>query len=936
MRIQNSFVVGLIITATLYQTQTHTTVIAIGNGTGGQTFSSKIAAKAFDRKNGKFFVGLNAASSTEYAISYFNRSNSTIIPQAHSFNVSIGTSQAFSRVALLSLVDEEGDPSPSLAVVPGTSSSFPDVTGKRVHLITNDRRFIPMTEDLVDVGDNTTAGIVALAASGEALFAAVRPNGSGSTFGQAQSGIALITFDMPNSLIEQLNTTTLDITTPELAIVAQPIFTTPTANQVAMHWDHRLQRLYVGLDLTTSDSTAGHGVRAVTTARIDDSTLTLIEIAPETAFQAGEDNIVGAVNNNAQTVRVGIKHLQIMHTSAGPQYLIVHGGVDAPGNRVFALPLVNRNNPDDVDQGKIAKKDAFDTTLRQFTTPATVNADLPTISDIFAMVGRGALPIESSNTLSDMVVVGDTVYVSCDIAPDSANETGIWYSQALFDQEGKIYGWTPWSKRAFPYQSFSAQDVSDQGRIAFFDIDAVTGKIWAVNGGTSSASLTRTMVATTFWGFGSDAGSTTPTSLAGNLNKALPEGCFCALDIDNATPDLLINDQATGRYALFGGKGKVVFTRVSSKEPGETTQTIIDDFSIADNLLISPLPDANSVVTTLGYSHQETTDANYFFAGTQQGLFVFVQSAGSGFSTTDLESLDQAPFTTGSWHKIDTIAGSVVDLKTSDTTKDGCLYVLTKQSHQDNGFTCLIYRIPYTTSFQTMAAQGNIYVLATSGTTVTNSDLHTVTLFSGIENVFNNTTMKEQLVLTTNAGIFTSQANETGANLGIISANNQTQAQWQQLITGLYTGIFGPKAYGKSTTWPIECTKTACQVLNNGIVRQCSGISSTDTITSFGFAPDNFTLEDTAVFDALSPITHFWSDGARRFFMVNHHPNTSSRTQPMVIPFHNLAWGIFAPYYAYALNDPVFRTVNHTYWTQHIGATGLLLMGTNRGVVSLE
>ena len=75
----------------------------------------------------------------------------------------------------------------------------------------------------------------------------------------------------------------------------------------------------------------------------------------------------------------------------------------------------------------------------------------------------------------------------------SANDdNGIFYCQALFEQTGKIARWTPWTKRAFPYNAFCNASCINNG-IAFFAVDAVTGKVWAVDGET------RKVVRVTAW-----------------------------------------------------------------------------------------------------------------------------------------------------------------------------------------------------------------------------------------------------------------------------------------------------------------------------------------------------------------------------------------------------------------------------------------------------
>lgn len=955
-------IVGLSLISLWYFHYSQATIIARGNATGIQTFTAKITAKAFDRVNHQLYVGLALPSATgvDFAVSYFDAANGATIPQAVPFNASRQTPFEFTKVAFLTLVTEEGQRGPDIAVVPGTQTTIPDYTGKRVHVITFNGTLLPLMSDLVDAsGINVTNGVVALAASNLNIFAAVRP--SGGNFGTGNSGIAVVSYINNFSAIVQSGVAQLNNQTAELRIgTTNP---TITQNQVALHWNDRLQRLYIGLDLT-SGTTMGDGVRAIIAARVVDNVLMFDNIAPDSAFQAGINNIVGGINNGT-ALRVGIKHIRSMHTSTGPNYLIVNGGVGAPGNTIYALPLVNVNDPNDPAQGTIAAKNTgFNPGTKQFTQPATMNNQMPFIdtmtpanSDFFAVVGRGPLPIESTQAISDIVVAGDTVYVSLNTQntpQDLDNDTGIWYSQALFDQSGIITDWTPWSKRAFPYNGFPAQSAFDRGRIALFDVDAVNGKLWAINGGDDSADLTRTMLATTSWDFGNDAGTANPTSLVGNLNKVLQDGCFSSLDLDRATPDIGLFG-FFGRYALFGGLNKVVFALVSVQK--NASQDVITNFSIPSFFQVTQLPENAGCVTSLAYS-QQFDDANpenpinYFFAGTQKGLFAFAAPNGEGFPTIALSFLDQPPFSTGIWHKIPNIEGSVVGLKASDDRLNGNLYILTTQATQ-LGFKSRLYSVPYTTNINTMFTLGNIRLIAESGIEAPNSDLSESTIFLGIENIYTRASRKEQLVLATNAGVFTSHADETGMNLGIINAINQATALWQRENNGgksLYSGVFGPQYPGKTTTWPITRAHDDCNILNKSIIRQLSGIAIPAVLPSFAFCPLNFTSDHLNKFNSVDTTSYFWSDGARRLFIIKR-PHESVKNQLLIFPYNVLEWGIIVPdeflsanplfsaptnANAFVVNDPAFSSITTLYWAQHIGATGILMAGTDRGVLALE
>jgi hypothetical protein len=938
--------VGIFCTLLYYQ-PTHSTVIAQGNGTGGVTFSSTITAKAFDHFNGNLYLGLantTPIAGSGYAISYLNRAVADVPPIAIAFAPS-----QISGVAFLKLITAPGEPFPDLAVV---ATNNP----RRSQVVTFNGDFIPLQSDLLDasggIGVNgmPTAGIIGLAASNSLIFSAVKPNGG--NFGQPNGGIAVVAFTANDLAIFQtaaqvndsgIKAQRLDATTPNIKIGT----TNPTivTNQIALYWDSILQRLYIALGLS-SGTENGDGVIAVVVGYVNNTNnLIFVNSAPAAAFSAtNNNNVVGAVTPGPANRQVGIRLIRTMHTSTGPSYLIVNGGLNAPTNMLYALPLVNLNDPTNPAQGVLAAIDSFNPATKQFETPAVTNMDLTNISiDTFAIIGGGPLPIQPNTPISDLVVAGDTVYVSMSNPQSTTNDTGIFYSQALFNDDGTIASWTPWSKRAFPFNGFPiAPLATNGGRVAFFDVDAVTSQIWAVDGSLM------TSVATTTWDFGNDAGfvptappllpntlepGTQPMSLPGVLNMNFSDGCFCALDLDSATPDFVAT---SSRYALFGGVNKVAFA-LTAVQLG-VAQVVTPSFALPSTFFVSHLPRHAGSVTSLAYSQQSGMDLNYFFAGTQQGLFVFTDHSNAGFSTTDLDALNQIPFPSGHWSHVTAIEGSVVALKASANTNNGNLYVLTTKPMQAQGFESKLYSIPYQDDSVSMFSPSNIRIIATTATTMLGSDLSTTSVFLGFETVGDGTT--EQIILASNRGLFGSNANQTGTNLGIISAANQQEAQWQ-LLGGsgntVYTGIFGPNVPAASTTWPIALADGNHKgTFENSIVQQVSALPSNDTILSYGFDPVNFdTNITTGAFSSINHISGFWSDGLRRLFIIKRTEDRDGSLKLFSIPFNNIEWNLSIPK-AYVLVEEALQGIHAFYWMQQIGATGILLAGTNTGVVALE
>ena len=862
----------------------------------------------------------------------------------------------------------------------------------------------------VDTNGIPTMSIVNIAANQSFIFCAVEPNqyAKPDIFGEPGSGIAVVqitetTTPSPALTIQQvpaipgdsgIKAFPLNNTTPQVLIEGD-ININPNHlpnNTIkaypSMVWDDQLQRVYIGFDVETEQKkpTDGDcGGRSVVAAYLVDppsSELALLPIAPSGAFVAGNDtNIIGVINVNAckhactpptceeipcytdhshepycvpegcyqeprcyyrcDNVDLSVHRLAVLHASTGPSYLIVNGG-NGPrhvtGNQIYALPLVDVQDPLNVTQGTIANK-ASALTNGRFTVPATTNAMLPVDTDPAALVGAGPFPFNADNELSDMVVIGDTVYASSNIPQSSSNEVGIFYSQAMFDETGKIIRWTPWTKRVFPYNGFP----NNSAQVSFFDVDASTGEVWAIDG------LTQTIVCATEWDIG-----TSPVSLVSQINKNLGgSGCYSVLDLDQSTRGF--NGNTCSRYALFGGMNSVIFAQISKAyntpycmfDPTQPypAQKVMTDFSIPQNILVTPVPGCGSV-TTLEYSRQTGIGApNYFFAGTQNGLYVFAGPKGTPLNVTSFENLNIPPFINGSWQKISTIPGTVVDIKTTGNI----LYVLTLNTTPTAPLQGTVYSIPFQTSVSAMFAPGNIYTIAQ---TMTSPVFTSIPRFLSMQIISTHPDgSTEQLVLATNYGLF--QSSKAGG-VQTQPGTTQSNAGWMPIKssgTSFYPGIGDmntsiPVA-APSTVWPFNLQDPlGYKIYDKGSINQLCG--SADAIP-FNFAPKFFNSIETTnpAFAYLDPITYFWSDGARRFFIVKPENSKVCSMKPckasifqafnavMVLPFDTIDWNIANP--QEQINpDPTLTTVQSFNWIQNIGASGITMAGTNRGVLGLE
>jgi hypothetical protein len=199
---------------------------------------------------------------------------------------------------------------------------------------------------------------------------------------------------------------------------------------------------------------------------------------------------------------------------------------------------------------------------------------------------------------------------------------------------------------------------------------------------------------------------------------------------------------------------------------------------------------------------------------------------------------------------------------------------------------------------------------------------------------------KEQLMLAANQGLFYSNADQTGVNSGIIQATNQTDADWQLVAdtqNTLYYQLAGTDAPMRHTVWPSTIESLCVKgTLDRSRILQISGNgdATTDNVAVDTFVPSFFNSSSlTKPFRLLDPITYFWTDGARRYFIITKLDSAPYKNNIMVLPFQSLAWNTPQPQ---VLSNPVLEQFNHFYWVRMIGATGLLMIGTDQGIVALE
>ena len=533
--------------------------------------------------------------------------------------------------------------------------------GKNIEVISFHKSNVPTNQILVtnnvpDAAAAVTSGIVQITNANPFTFAAVAPN-AGSFGDVGGSGIALsiigqvgnftgpLIVDAPTGSLQRATgnrALALDISSTELKIGSD---LASIGTIVDMVWHKSIGRLYIALQ-TTGGAAGTDGTRSIVIGRIENDTksLSLEPIAPTTAID-GTDKIIGAVGSS---VAVTAHKVREMFSSTALPYLIVLGNVGAPSatqKSVFALPLVSGNSSVELN-GTIAAKNAVPEDLffatnnlflnRVIKQPATTTAQMPLSTDIATRVGGGAI---LNGDITDLFVSGDTVFATVQGA-DIGQIQGVFYSQSLFESNGKIKGWTIWRR---------AVGLSDRTQSVF--LDPITGQFYTL---TANSSLEVKTVKRTEWGKG-DPNSLFPLTEEVGAFLAQPEAgvqgihdfVVTSAALGTATPGLLDISLlvVTGyKKVLLAQTSRIVsgavfliqngdFGPLLSFDEGTITQTFPTSGSRVVGISGGVLDDIGPIVAAEIAKDGSAGSNGWLFVGGSGGVAVLSKEDGSGWDT---------------------------------------------------------------------------------------------------------------------------------------------------------------------------------------------------------------------------------------------------------------------------------------------------------------
>lgn len=638
---------------------------------------------------GNFFIASSATGAAKYALTRVVSNNE----QVNVIPVAAGTAvnQNFTALALLNnrlpVVAR-----PTIEFADGSKESIYLIKGDGATVLFNTDRLLDATKDpsVVEIND---ASITALAASHDTIFALVPPNEG--VFGNENSGlirlkedngalrvVRLIDGQFGESAAYKIDTAGLDPAErptylPKKDSVRFGNIASTLGSQATMWWDTKLERLFIGFrDVTISPARLSNVIFCLV-GRIQKGVAGQEELFLEPILTLESDAATKLLFSNQDygvSFRTGtvaplespvgsLFHVRVMHTSTGRSYLVGNGGVSLTeadkqqlNTRVFALPLINSSSmPNDI--GAVA--DTVNHSIRP-STPATV----PFVRDLSKVYPDGVQYarevgadqryldrglFEEATKITDMHVLGDTVYVSLagPRTEESPGEQGIFSSQALFNAFGEIIAWTPWQRVMGRIE-----------KVFSFGVDQFSQRVFYTTGEDSP-----TQVKVTQWGEGDGKffddggihdGVPLSTALDGlSHSNPLFGPVYSLVNFDDETPGFSLTDEFILEFPGFSmmvatGKDKaaLVETGAFQLDPNAVfVQTEgfypqpVEGAPFLQRVFIKSCPGLQDVVTAevsrIPISTTETeAQKGWLFIGGEGGVAVLSNENGDGWDTS--------------------------------------------------------------------------------------------------------------------------------------------------------------------------------------------------------------------------------------------------------------------------------------------------------------
>jgi hypothetical protein len=463
------------------------------------------------------------------------------------------------------------------------------------------------------------------------VFAAVSPSDDAACAGQSGAGVGVAQITSGGIVPFDVRGTNSGPRAAPLTDELISVNSEGSINRVTgMCWNPVLNKLFVALDVSRGVALVVGSLDIPSTSKITGKVVPGICfslkpcIVGDSGVNSGDWNDQDFIVADADNA-IALQTINIMNASTGFSYAVV----SRDNHKVYAVPLIS--DAKNSAAGMLAKKN-------DCTQVATVGntTQLLSIDDAAALVGGQEAPAE----ITSVAVYGDSVFISC--AGSTHITAGVFASQALFDINGTVRGWSKWESilcSSQPVYGF-CRDIG--GRIKYLTtVDA--------------QDTDKNTVCSTAWGSGHNngwwggTGDNRRIGLIDQLNNFFSVESGGVQSLVSFSSQL--SDQRWGHTStkIFDGNSLLVFTgrnkcavalTVKNDELVGKDQFIDSDYYREYDL--SPLD--LGAITTATVSRG---DDGWLFVGGSNGIAVLSKTGGGGWGIlNDLNDLEGMRFHT--------------------------------------------------------------------------------------------------------------------------------------------------------------------------------------------------------------------------------------------------------------------------------------------------
>lgn len=553
---------------------------------------------------------------SEAIVTTVDGDNTIVVPTSTVTNPLLGSS--FSSVTFLgNYLTVVATATPRYVYLVQSSTFYDNASGK------NSPEGISIINQF-DIGLSHQAKAIAGSGGGVLFFAQAQGD-----FGTATSEISFAAVQNSSVADEQGKSTTyaslipqadLEVTTSTPVLTAGGSDLASIGSSVTMYPSPTTAfNMYVGLDVTAGAG-AGHQAVGMFTAVANfasDATPAAVTFSPVIPDDVAKADLQTPISAPAAH-RVGVSHITTTVTSTGLSYFITARYDNTGRQSVYAMPMVTMAT-DTTNNGKVA---AFDSIAQKFqilgatyrqqgfdtviTNPNQIDIEGTDFIVKRLQVGAGPVPLPSGVRINQLSSQGDAVYITIHQPFGTNAQPGMFKSQALFDEQGRIMSWSPWQRVA---------GTDDQ--IIFAVKNRATDATMYVSGANSDT------IQQTTWNRSSDL-ATLIDAIPGSMSMK-NGGIQGLISVSDQTTDL------QGFPLVIATGNSAVIIAQTGQDSGFGSIAILDPQETATLDVDSGL-DIGSVVAAT-FAHNSGTNDNWLFMGGSQGLSVLSNDiTGVGFN----------------------------------------------------------------------------------------------------------------------------------------------------------------------------------------------------------------------------------------------------------------------------------------------------------------